>query len=98
MEITEFQKLTASGTGIRRGRPSTLTPEQRRHRAEVQKIKNRLRNEARRRAHVVLQARYSDEFEVLMREEYDALSADSRYQIPSEAEFLGGSKVADLSI
>lgn len=102
MEMTEFQKLTVKGTGIRRGRPATLTPSQKRHRQEVAKIKNRLRNEARRRANTVLQSRYAEEFDALMASEYDALKGEARYRIPSESEFLGVSQptasVHDLTI
>ena len=102
MEMTEFQKLTAKGTGIRRGRPATLTSSQKRHRKEVAKIKNRLRNEARRRANTVLQTRYPEEFEEIMASEYAALKGESRYHIPSETEFLGVSQptasVHDLKI
>jgi hypothetical protein len=87
MEITEFQKLSASKKGIRRGRPATLTPQQRQHRAEVAKVKNRLRNEARRRAHAVLQDRYAAEYEALMEAEYRALQSEDRYRIPAESEF-----------
>jgi len=87
--ITEFQKLATANRVSRRGRPATLTPEQREHRAEVQKVKNRLRNEARRRAYVVLQNRYQDEFETLLDQELQALKTDDRYRIPSEDEFTG---------
>jgi hypothetical protein len=92
MEPTEFQKLTSSGTGIKRGRPVTLTPEQRLHRKSVQKIKNRIRNEARRRAYVVLQTRYADEFTALMEQECEALKNEDRYHIPTEAEFFNKTK------
>jgi len=81
---TEFERLISSEEGrVRRGRPSTLTPEQKKVRQERQRIKNRLRNEARRRAHVVLQHRYRDEFESLMEQELSNLSEnDPRYQVP----------------
>lgn len=92
MEMTEFQKMTAAGSGIRRGRPATLSSDQKRHRQEVAKIKNRLRNEARRRANAVLASRYSEEFEQLMESEYNALSSEGRYRIPSEGEYLSPSR------
>lgn len=82
--ISEFERITKQNAGlIRRGRPSTLTPEQKEERKEIQKIKNRLRNEARRRAHIVLQYRYQDEFNTLMEAELVNLqNTDSRYSIP----------------
>jgi len=83
--ISEFERITKQNAGlIRRGRPSVLTPEQKEQRKNVQKIKNRLRNEARRRAHIVLQYRYQDEFNSLMEEELTNLQKkDPRYKIPS---------------
>jgi hypothetical protein len=81
---TEFEKLASSPTGIRRGRVSRLTPEQRAKKAEETKAKNRLRNEARRRAHIVLQYRYAKEFQELLEMEMDnLLKTDSRYTISS---------------
>jgi hypothetical protein len=77
---TEFEKLASSPTGMRRGRISRLTPEQKKAKAEETKAKNRLRNEARRRAHLVLQHRYKSEFEVLLADEMDNLiKNDPRY-------------------
>jgi hypothetical protein len=70
---TEFEKLASSPTGMRRGRISRLTPEQKAIRAEQAKAKNRLRNEARRRAHLVLQYRYQTEFEQLLASEMQNL-------------------------
>jgi hypothetical protein len=79
---TEFEKLASSPNGIRRGRISRLTEEQKAQRAEQTKTKNRLRNEARRRAHIVLQHRYKSEFEELMQNELDNLAKkDTRYKI-----------------
>jgi len=79
---TEFEKLASSPNGIRRGRISRMTPEQKARKAEETKTKNRLRNEARRRAHIVLQHRYKSEFEELMSNEMDNLiKNDTRYKI-----------------
>jgi folylpolyglutamate synthase/dihydropteroate synthase len=85
MSVSEFERITKEKAGaIRRGRPSVLTPEQKEQRREIQKIKNRLRNEARRRAHIVLQYRYEDEFNALMESEFRNLANnDERYRIPS---------------
>lgn len=81
---TEFEKLISGPTGMRRGRISRLTPEQKAIRAEETKTKNRLRNEARRRAHIVLQYRYQQEFEELLQSEMtNLMKNDSRYQISS---------------
>lgn len=75
---TEFEKLAR--TGLRRGRISRLTPEQKARRAEETKAKNRLRNEARRRAHIVLQYKYQSEFEALLQQEMENLiKTDKRY-------------------
>jgi len=79
---TEFEKLATSPTGMRRGRISRMTPEQKAKKAEETKAKNRLRNEARRRAHIVLQYRYQSEFEELLNTELENLMKnDSRYDI-----------------
>lgn len=81
---TEFEKLASSPTGMRRGRVSRLTAEQKAAKAEETKAKNRLRNEARRRAHIVLQYRYPSEFQELLENEMQNLAnKDSRYQISS---------------
>jgi folylpolyglutamate synthase/dihydropteroate synthase len=81
--ISEFERITKQNAGlIRRGRPSVLTAEQKAERKEIQKIKNRLRNEARRRAHIVLQYRYQEEFTQLMESELQNLqNNDSRYSV-----------------
>lgn len=76
---TEFERLSTTKGAIRRGRPATLTPEQKAARREEQKRKNRIRNEARRRAHMVLQHRYADEFTALMNDELDNLSKSEKY-------------------
>jgi hypothetical protein len=76
---TEFERLINETGAIRRGRPATLTPEQKAARREEQKRKNRIRNEARRRAHLVLQHRYNDEFRTLMNEELQNLNGSEKY-------------------
>lgn len=81
---TEFEKLASSPTGMRRGRISRLTPEQKAEKLAETKAKNRLRNEARRRAHIVLQYRYPSEFEQLIESEMKNLIAnDPRYATSS---------------
>lgn len=77
---TEFEKLASSPSGMRRGRISRLTPEQKAQKLVETKAKNRLRNEARRRAHIVLQYRYQSEFEQLIESEMvNLINTDSRY-------------------
>lgn len=78
---TEFEKIqTLREGGPKRGRPSILTPEQKAERKRIQNAKNRLRNEARRRAFVVLQYRYNNEFQELLEAELNNLkNKDSRY-------------------
>ena len=88
MEMTEFEKIVKNreGMGVRRGRPSTLSPLEKTERKVVQNAKNRLRNEARRRAHIVLQYRYSAEFQQLLQEELENLSQnDPRYSAISQS-------------
>lgn len=77
---TEFEKLASSPNKMKRGRVSRLTPEQKKAKQEETRAKNRLRNEARRRAHIVLQYRYMEEFEELLKSELDNLmNNDERY-------------------
>jgi hypothetical protein len=78
---TEFERIVQQRQGAtRRGRPSVLTQEQREERRKVQNAKNRLRNEARRRAYIVLQYRYNEEFQALLDQELQNLSNnDARY-------------------
>jgi hypothetical protein len=78
---TEFERIVQQRQGAaRRGRPATLTPEQREERRKAQNAKNRLRNEARRRAYIVLQHRYNEEFQTLLNQELHNLSEnDPRY-------------------
>jgi quinolinate synthase len=74
---TEYEKLVAKPGAIRRGRPSDLSDEQRAQRKEEQKRKTRIRNEARRRAHIVLQHKYTEEYEQLLAAELTALNRNS---------------------
>ena len=77
---TEFEKLASSPTGMRRGRIVRLTPEQKAEKLIETKAKNRLRNEARRRALIVLQYRYMSEFEQLIESAMKNLvDTDPRY-------------------
>lgn len=70
---TEFEKLASGPNGMRRGRISRMTPEQKARKAEETRARNRLRNEARRRAHIVLQHRYKSEFDELLATELENL-------------------------
>ena len=85
---SEFEKIIQTKGTTRRGRPAYLTPAQKEHRKAVQMIKNRKRNEARRRAYIVLQNRYEAEFNTLMSDELSNLDGDPRYALPAEAEFI----------
>ena len=75
MSISEYRTIVAS-TNRRRGRPR-LSDEERAIRAEQRKEANRIKQEARRRAAIVLQHRHQEEFQELLRSEYDALVAES---------------------
>lgn len=90
---SEFEKIVQKNGTTRRGRPAYLTADQKRHRKHVQAIKNRKRNEARRRAYIVLQNRYEGEFNTLMANELAHLNNDPKYIEPTEAEFLGSNSV-----
>lgn len=79
MSISEYRTIISSAKR-HRGRPR-LTDEERTIRAEQRKIANRLKQEARRRASIVLQHRHSDEFSALLKSEYDALVAENSASI-----------------
>jgi len=79
MAATEYEKLMSGGGAIKRGRPSILTPEQKAQRKEEQKRKTRIRNEARRRAHLVLQHKYEEEYNHLVNQELVNLGKSDRY-------------------
>lgn len=67
--MTEYQEIIADKTKSKRGRKPLPAVEKAR-RMEIQKEKNRLRQEARRRASLVLQHRYADEFDALYKVEF----------------------------
>lgn len=67
--MTEYQTIISDKTKSKRGR-KPLTPEIKAQRLEIQKQKNRLRQEARRRASMVLQHRHAEEFEALYKAEF----------------------------
>lgn len=56
----------------KRGR-KPLPPAEKARRLEEQKIRNRQRQEARRRANIVLQHKYADEYSALYEREYESL-------------------------
>lgn len=68
-KMTEYQEIIADKTKSKRGR-KPLPAEEKARRVEIQKEKNRLRQEARRRASLVLQHRYADEFDALYKVEF----------------------------
>jgi hypothetical protein len=69
--MSEYNKLKNSGLG--RGRPK-LNEEER----ILRKQMNSVRQEARRRAHLVLQHRHQDEYNKIFEEEFKSLSKKSR--------------------
>lgn len=71
MKKTEYEKIVASGAN-KRGRKPLPEAEKNKRLAE-QRVKNRLRAEARRRALVVLSHAYKSEFAKLYKSEYEAL-------------------------
>ncbi len=64
--MSEYNKL--KGKGLGRGRPA-LSPEER----ELRRAVNAKRQEARRRAHIVLQHRYQDEYDKIFANELKEL-------------------------
>ena len=74
---TQYEKIKTKLKNKAGRRP--LPPEEKARRLEAQKKENRRRAEARRRAGVVLQHKYDEEFALLFKEEYDNLSKDSRF-------------------
>lgn len=75
MSVSEYRTIISSAKR-HRGRPR-LTEEERTIRAEQRKVANRMKQEARRRAAIVLQHRHSDEFSTLLQSEYEALAAEN---------------------
>ena len=69
--MSEYNKLKNSGLG--RGRPK-LNEEERILRKQMYSV----RQEARRRAHLVLQHRHQDEYNKIFEEEFKSLSKKSR--------------------
>lgn len=68
--MSEYSKINAEKK--KRGR-KPLPPEEKARRVAIQRENNRKRQEARRRANMVLQERYADEFALLYKAEYAAL-------------------------
>jgi uncharacterized surface protein with fasciclin (FAS1) repeats len=75
MSTSEYRTIISTAKR-HRGRPR-LTEEERAIRAEQRKVANRLKQEARRRASIVLQHRHSEEFSTLLKAEYEALIAET---------------------
>jgi len=72
-EKTEYEKILASGMSKRGRRP--LPANEKAERLAEQRIKNRMRAEARRRSLIVLAHRHAAEFAKLYKGEYQALEA-----------------------
>lgn len=70
--MSEYEKIIEA-VGKRRGR-KPLAPEERDRRRAIQREQNRKRQEARRRALLVLQHRYAEEFDAILSDEIKALS------------------------
>lgn len=70
--MSEYEKIIET-VGKRRGR-KPLPVEERDRRRAAQKEQNRLRQEARRRAFLVLQHRYPEEFSAILEDEYKAIT------------------------
>jgi hypothetical protein len=75
-QTSEYLKLINNGAG--RSRRKALTAQEIRDRNEEQAQKNRVRQEARRRALMVLQHRYPDEYASLYSAEQDILQQESK--------------------
>jgi hypothetical protein len=74
---TQYERIKTQMKN-RMGRPA-LDPQEKERRHEIQKAENRRRAEARRRAYLVLQHKYEDEFKTIFNEEYSALESDKRF-------------------
>lgn len=66
--MSEYNKLKQKG--LPRGR-TPLTPEEK----QLRVMRNKMRQEARRRAGIVLQHRYAEEFEMICESEFQALQS-----------------------
>lgn len=73
MATTEYQRLVQTKKVGKRGR-QPLDPAEKARRQEAQRERNRMRNEARRRALVVLQHKYEGEYALLLEAEFAALT------------------------
>lgn len=73
MATTEYQKLVQTKKVGKRGR-QPLEPSEKERRQKAQRERNRVRNEARRRALIVLQHRYEGEYQSLLEAEFAALA------------------------
>lgn len=74
---SQYQQLKKAGL-ISRGRSKKkMTKEEIKDREERAKIANRQRQEARRRASIILQKSYKDEFDDLYQRELEELKSDS---------------------
>ena len=71
---TEYQKILASGAGKRGRKP--LPANEKAEKLAEQRVKNRMRAEARRRALIVLTHRHESEFAKLYKSEYSALELE----------------------
>lgn len=70
-EQTEYEKIVASGANKRGRRP--LPASEKAERLKEQRVKNRMRAEARRRSLIVLSHRHKSEFSKIYKSEYEAL-------------------------
>jgi hypothetical protein len=73
--MSEYKQIISDPNNSKRGR-KPLPPAEKARRVELQKQKNRLRQEARRRASMVLQHRYADEFESLYKAEFASIESE----------------------
>lgn len=73
---TQYEKLRSS-LKKKAGRPA-LSPEEKARRKELQKQETRVRQEARRRAYLVLQHKYEEEFAQIFKEEYINLAGEAK--------------------
>jgi len=72
-EKTEYEKILESGASKRGRKP--LPANEKAQRLAEQRVKNRMRAEARRRALIVLAHRHSSEFAKLYKGEYEAMGS-----------------------
>ncbi len=77
--MTTYQEIKKKVGGTKRGR-KPLDASERTRRAELRKIENKRRIEAKRRAWFVLQHKYNDEFTKVYEEELATLKKDKKFQ------------------